>query len=556
LNITSSGSSANEFDLSFGDDSVSKINVSGSTAVAIRADSADISGVSVTGAAGSNVTLKIDVDAGNPNAANYSGVTIALRDSDLTTGDAGTVSSLKDGSKVVLLNDFNATTFDVQGATYTALAASVDLTLDNAKAATDVDVANFTLQNTKALSVHTLGYSTSTSETAVNSLGDVVGDFTTITIDGDTSLSATLKVEAVESSAGSTGARAVVASAAGMTGGFVSLTAGASSYVSYTLTGSAGDDTLGAAATATLGVTLNGGAGDDTLTGALGNDVISGGDGNDTINISAGTDKVTGGAGDDTYAVANVGSDATYQVNTVTLPTQDWENATLKVTIDGLDYSVTGDATDDSAAEIATLFDATFSTILDTRGVTVVANTAGKLTFTAKASTASATKYSFTIAMQDTFNTNYPDQDDNGTAAATDLKKTVTGIAAGDVNTTITDFADTDIIDASGIMTPTSVDLAVGLDEIIATSNVILLTGSSYATVALAEQAIVDTTDAGNINGLVVFLNSTTGKAQMFYDADLGADGDLTSTAVLFTFDNITTLTGISTIITEDSIAL
>jgi RTX calcium-binding nonapeptide repeat (4 copies) len=554
LNITSAGTAANEFDLSFGDDSVSKINVSGSTAVAIRAASADISSVTVTGATGSNVTLKIDVDAGNPNASNYSGVTIALRDSVLTTADAGSVSSLKDGSKVVFLNDFAATTFDVQGATYSALAASIDLTLDNAKAATDVDVANFELQNVKALTVHSLGYNTSSSETAVNSLGDVVGDFTTITIDGDTSLSATLKVDAVQSASGSTGARAVVATAAGMTDGFVSLTAGSSTYVTYTLTGSSGDDTLVANA---LGNTLNGGEGNDTLTGGNGNDVISGGDGDDTINISYGsTDKVTGGNGDDTFVVSNTSADAVEQISTVTLAAGDWEDETLTVTVDGVNYSVTGGVLA-TATDVATLFALTWSTALTARKITVADEGDGELSFTAINDGSDTAKVTFSIGMQDTFGTNYADQNNDGTAEAGDLKKTTnTGVAAKDVNTTITDFADTDVIDASGIMTPTSVDLAVGLDEITATSNVILLTGSSYASVALAEAAIVDTGEADTINGLVVFLNSTTGKAQMFYDADLAADDDLTSSDVLFTFDNITTLTGISTIITEDSIAL
>ena len=91
------------------------------------------------------------------------------------------------------------------------------------------------------------------------------------------------------------------------------------------------------------------------------------------------------------------------------------------------------------------------------------------------------------------------------------------GITARDVNTAIADFSSVDLIDASSLVTSIVVD---------------------YAVIAAG---------AGNIDGIVLFLNSSIGKVQMFYDADLDSDNALADTAAtVITFDNITSLVGVA----------
>jgi len=76
--------------------------------------------------------------------------------------------------------------------------------------------------------------------------------------------------------------------------------------------------------------------------------------------------------------------------------------------------------------------------------------------------------------------------------------------------------------------------------------QVIVLTGASYADQEAAEDAVVAVSLSAT-EAFVVYHDSTTGYATMFYDADLSDDGDLTSAAIAATFTNITTLAGIAT---------
>ena len=563
LNITSAGTAANELALVSATDLVGKINLSGATALTVRATEALVSGVVVTGAAGSNATLNVNRDETSStvslNAANFSGVKLALSDSTAGSDDAD-VASLKDGSTVVLLNDFVDSSLDIQGALYTALANSVTVTLDNSKDATDVDVSSLAVQNVKALTINSNGFANAT--TAVNSIGTVSGDFSTITINGDTPFTSSFTIDGVQSAAGSTGARAVTVTAAGMTGdAFVELTANGSSstYATFTLTGTANDDTLTANA---LGSTLNGGAGNDILTGGNGNDVINGGDGDDEINVTFGTDKLTGGAGDDTYVIGDATADAVAQVSTFIVGDDDGEDGddmlgvVLTVTVAGVEYSVTGAEGDDDA-DLAAAFVAAHAVLIETNtdvagasaedGIEVTA-TGALLTFTGRDSGAS-----FTLSARDTLGTGYTDKDNNSATSAVsnnDLKTITAGSASKVLATSIVDFSSDDIIQTS-LAGALNIDTADGLDaDNIGTANFVLMTDATYATVALADAAL-ESGDADG-EGYFVFINSTTGKAQLYYDADLG-DNEATVTLIA-TFDNITSLTGISTTFSDTSI--
>jgi hypothetical protein len=559
LNIASTGTAANELALVSATDLVGKINLSGATALTVRASEALVSGVVVTGAPGSKATLNVDRDGTatdvSLNAANFSGVSLALSDSTAGSDDAD-VSSLKDGSTVVLLNDFVNSSIDVQGALYSALASAVTVMLDNSKDATDVDVGTLNIENVKALTINSNGFATAT--TAVNSITTIDGDFTTITINGDTPFTSSFSIDAVQTATAETGARAVVVSAAGMTGkAFVELTANGSStsYATFTLTGTANDDTLTANA---LGSTLNGGAGDDVLNGAAGNDVISGGDGDDEIHVTFGTDKLTGGAGDDTFVVGDATATAVRQISTMEVGTggaDDWDLQSLTITINGLAYTISGgvDGTaDTTGTQLAHAFVTAYATAIDnnTKGTSshgvIVTDASGVLTFTGKTSGSS-----FTIAATDTFGTLYTNKDADATSGESgDLQNTQTGALAKVLATSIIDFSADDIIQTS-LAGALNIDTADGLDaDNIATANLVLMTDATYATVALADQALEDSTADGA--GYFVFINSTTGKAQLYYDSDLG---DHAGTATLIaTFDNITSLTGISTTFSDTSI--
>jgi hypothetical protein len=87
--------------------------------------------------------------------------------------------------------------------------------------------------------------------------------------------------------------------------------------------------------------------------------------------------------------------------------------------------------------------------------------------------------------------------------------------------------------------------------------GLIVLTGASYASNALAEDAYTTAgSTASTTSVVVVYLNSATGKAVAFLDADIDTDGTTADTATFFTFDNITTLTGLATVMSTDSFVI
>ena len=556
LNLTSTGATANDFDLSFDSgDSAAAINIKGDQSVQIRAISAALSGATIDATANTGtVTLRVDRDGltmAATNAANWTGVdNVVLVESTAGT-DFGVVAALPDASKVTFGSTFNASvtstnfnSLSVQGATYTALKNSVTVELDNvAVIPAGITLGKLDAQNIKALNLISSGHAASTSTTGANVINDLTGDFTTITITGDTSLDLDLNIDDTQTAATST-ARTVVVNAAGMTGdAFVTLTADANTKVGYTITGTANDDSITLNATAG---TATGGAGDDTLTGGDGNDTISGGEGDDTINISYGTDGISGGAGDDTFVVGLTSVAATKHkiVFGAQTPTLVAANDDFILTVNGTTFKldVGGDA--DTEADVYGDFVAAYASTLLGLGVVATASgttTAGILTL--EAATA-GTSYAFTASAMIS---------DAGVKVAVDAV-TASGVTAAnlkDVNVVASDFEATDIINLSAILTSAGAyheGLASGAA---AGDSIIVLTGASYAS-ADAAQAAIDIATTGD-DGIIVFLNSTLGKAQMILDVDTDDITDGASANVLFTFDNITTLTGLATVISEES---
>jgi hypothetical protein len=554
LNLASTGSTANDFALAFDSgDSVSKIAITGDQSVQIRAATADLTGTTIDATANTaTVTLRVERNGDTTtatNAANWTGVDdIVLTDSDAAT-DAAVVSALASGAKVTLGTSFagnSALTF--QGATYTALKDSVSVVLDNVAATpAGVNITKLDVQNVKTLNLSSAGHAASTSTTGANVLDNLVGDFTTITITGDTSLEADLNIDATET-ATSTSARTVVVNASGMTGtAFVNFSdIAANSKVGYSITGTANKDTVTLNNTAG---TVNGGAGNDVITGGDGNDSVNGGDGDDLINISYGTDVITGGAGNDTIDVDLTTGSATAQVSTllnlnttVTLATSD----RIVVVIDGVTYTETyaTGATNTIAAFVTN----NAARILDAHGVTVASiDTDTDLRFTGKAD---GTSFSISSKIWDNSASAYVTQTATPSTSPVVVK---------DVSTTVTDFAVGDVLNTEGLTGLATGGYYEGASAGMTASTAygaVVLTGASYASVAEASTAI-NVTSSATAAAVVFFLNSTLGKVQAYYDDDLGTDAvSGGNDSVLFTFDNITTLTGLASVFSADSIII
>ena len=539
LNIESAGTAANAFTLDASTNTVlSKVVMTGAADVTMSVAAADVTGINIdaTGATASSQSLEIDHNGRTTTATNVAEFTgfenFIVKDSasPSTTGDSASLNGLKSGQKITVADDMAATVFTVHAATGSS--DSLSVVLDNETAATDLDVASIDVQNVESLTITSSGYSSSVSTTAENLVDSLTGDATTITVNGDTSLDLDLAIDAPTS-----GSRSVSVDASGNTA-FVNIEAAANSKVSYSITGTAGKDTLALNAT---GGTLTGGAGNDTLTGGTGKDTISGGAGDDHIDTSLNVDTITTGAGKDTIDVDSVGAGAVAQVSTsadvdgglTTVAAED----DLIVTLNGQTYKqdilTDGDTADDIAAD----FVATHaSSILSTHGVTVVrtgTDAAAVLTFTGKADGTA-----FTVGVQ---------LSDGGTLADVAVTATTAPVTAaeGDLSSTITDFSTTDIIDTVGLgalgtggyYEGAAGSMVAGTDY-----GVIVLTGASYATQLLSEDAVAARSTSAT-DAVVIYMNSTTGKAAAYFDANIATDGSLGASAQMFEFDNINSLT-------------
>jgi hypothetical protein len=554
LNVTSSGAAANTFSVDASTNvTLSTVNFLGAADATVRVTAADVTGLTLVGGAATGaVNLRVDTNSTSAalNASNMSGIDNFLMADSTVGAENASISLMADGQKVTMVDDFAAenTTFTVTGASYAAPAASITMAFDNETANTDVDMQKIDAQNIATLNIESNGFaSSSTAATAFNLIDDLTGDATKIVITGDTSLDLDANIDAVQTAGTATTARGVTIDASGMTStASLDFAAAANSKVSYTVTGTANGDTMVANAS---GSTLTGGAGVDTLTGGLLVDTLNGGAGKDTMVVTSGADSLTGGSEADTYDVnIQLNAAVAHKVTTGDVDgglTTVAANDDLIVKLDGavykLDVATNGDTADDIAADFVTAFG---SSILAAHGVTVTreanAATSG-LVFTGKADGTT-----FTVDSN---------LSDAGTIVAVTETTNATGTKAGDVASTITDFAVGDIMDTVGLGslgTGGYYEGAAGAMVAGTAYGMVVLTGASYATWELAETAVAARSTSTS-EGAVIFLNSTSGKAELHYEADLGANDTTAAADLMFTFSNVSNLTDLAATMSVDS---
>jgi len=554
LNIASTGAAQNTYTLDAGlNVTLSTVNLTGDAAQTVRVSADDISGITVVAtAATADVNVRINREGKGTTGTNvvgFSGVdNVIIADDAATPAAALVLTGVASAQKITLADDMaSSSVITVVGTSVGVNAASLTIVLDNDTAERDLDIAGtLTIDNVTALNLQSSGFVTSATDGTSENALTLDGDFSTITITGDTSVDLTLDIDP----AGSTEltARAVTVTAADMTGtarADIAATS-AETTVTFNITGTANDDTLTAN---NSGNTLTGAAGNDTLTGGSRNDVISGGDGNDTVFASAGTDTVTLGAGVDTITFGEADVAAVAQVNTITITdgttgNNIWAAGDLiTVTINSIAavYEVTptdvagveaasgiGDVDDDAIAiSIARFINNTF-------GATVTAAVVDDTLDNTLTVTADSAGTSFTIAVTDS----------DGTATAT-VADTTTNVAAVSVDTRVSDFTsgtggDVITFDLSEMNGVALIDnLVDGAGDIADTDDVVLLDFTNDA--ALGATDVADTvnivkvayTTAINssdnmLAGLDITLNantkgtSTDGLLVIFYDADDG----------------------------------
>jgi hypothetical protein len=570
VNVTSSGAADNTYNLDASTNAtLSTVNFLGSADATARVAAGDVTGLTLdgTGATGS-VSLRIDTNGTSAavNATNFSGIDNFIMADSTVGSDNASIASLFSGAKITMADDFNGedTTLTVKGATYSAPAASLSIVLDNETANTDVDMQKIDAQNVSALNIESAGFvSSSTAATAVNLINDLTGDASTITITGDTSLNLDANIDAVQT-ASTTTARAVTVDASAMSGtAFMDFAATANAKVSYTVTGTANNDTLVVNAS---GSTVSGGGGNDTITGGDGVDTIDGGAGKDHIDVSYGADVVTLGAGVDTVDIDVTDIAAVTEKQTITfVRTVDGLNAdtVLASSVNGEVITFTYDT--DVATSATKLADA-YEVAL--KGSTGYAN--GDFTYTQAAGVLTLV---FDNNIGDVADIKFWESgvDDVADATRTYLEKDTTtttdqvsvttadvanftGSLAKDVDVDFTDFSSEDVLDVAGVASlgANYFEGAVA-DAADAANGVAVITDASYATAALAEDAIAaggtDTADS-----VVIYLNSTSGNAEMMYVANLGTDE--ATEEVLGVFENITTLADIAATFSTDSFTI
>jgi hypothetical protein len=377
-------------------------------------------------------------------------------------------------------------------------------------------------------------------------------------LEGDLNIDATYGASA-------TTARTVVVNASGMTGeAFVNFSDIAdSTKVSYNVTGTAKSDTISFSGSSVAN-TVEGGTGNDVLTGGDGNDSMSGGDGNDTINISYGTDNVTGGAGNDVFDIDVTAGGVTrqdYKFLPGTTGTQSGTVDTLAVTINGLSYNYNPGDNTTTADAYASAWVAAHAPALAALGITASVVAAGSTTADDAIRLQGKTDgTAFTLSAVDVTGTT------NATAAIT-ITKTAEAVAAKALKTTFTDFTATssnsDTFNVNGLASDL-VDSGFYKGAIASISStttttgvaVIVETGTSYVNAEAAGDAIA--AEFGTITGddaaIVIFLNSTTGVAEMYMDADIEQTG--TDLIFMGSFSNITTLAGIASAFSSSTFTL
>jgi hypothetical protein len=346
-----------------------------------------------------------------------------------------------------------------------------------------------------------------------------------------------------------TTARTVVVDASGMTStARLELDTDSNSYVTYTVTGTDNNDTIVA------GGTLNGGSGNDSLTGLTTTaDTIDGGAGTDTVVITGGADTVTLGAGNDTIDLNVTDVAVVAGTDTITIANVWAAGDTVAITIAGTSatYSVsTADVAGEAADDLVAIEDSLVNFVNQTfTGVTAANGENATLVLTYDTDVDATVVSSLTATTAG-----------NGTGS---LAETVGGTDAVAVATEITDFAAGDKIDVAAFIGGEATDIGTAVsyfegdhDDIDAgtsgANNVLVLTDTSYSAATAAEADYDTEMAAANTDLIFVYLNSTTGIAEMVYDNDIkGKNSDDLET--LMTFSNITTLTDLGAAFSDAS---
>ena len=571
LNIQSNGDAANTMTLALtnaegatGATNVATIAVTGSAALTLAGAHAVFSGNTLTAADTGALTLRVDRNGATTTATNLTNATgveaYTFRDS-TATGDVLYATGIISGTTITIQDDFDTGSEIVVTGSTSATTDSLTINLDNrATTATDVDLGAVTIDNVETLTINSVEAG-STTATEQNSITTFNADaLTSLTVLGAANLEITMAAEdqgVTVNAAAFTGeltysAAAITKSTAVLnnviTGGSGNDTLTGATTEANTISGGAGDDTIAITdSSSNVAVNLSGGDGDDTITGGRGNDTVDGGAGDDTINLTAGTETVTGSTGDDTFVVQSIDVTAVAQTATITPVSTDavyLAGEAITVTIDSVArvYALTAadaggnESTDDIlliSASLVNFINANFSQVTAT-------NVAATGVITLTAGTA-GTPFELTVT-------------DNSADAQSDYTEAAgtANTAAYVMQTTLSDFAAGDVLDLDGIMTEATLEYQEGTFAANSTANVVVITGAAYETVAAAE----DLLENGNVNdqdgeAVVIFLNSTLGYAQAFYDTALQTDGNLTASIINFT--GITTLTQLAAAFSTDS---
>jgi hypothetical protein len=564
LNIASSGAAANAMTLTVENtETIGKVVATGSADLTVRVAEALVDGVTIDGSASTGeVNLSFDTDSDiTTNAANWTGVDNVIYRDDDATAQAATLNSVVSGQNIEIANSVAVLTVTAQGATYAALANAGSLQLNGTSTTAGVTVATYNAQNMKTLNLASEGLASSTATTAPNTISNLDGDFTSIVITGDTSLTITdLDIEAVQTATTATTARAVTVDASAMTGNaFASITASADAKVSYSITGTGKNDTLVAN---NSGSTLNGGEGVDTLTGGNGVDTASGGLGNDHIDASYGADVLTGGGGNDTYDIDAAAVAATAEVTDLrvtitgtpatagTLVIKLHTGETMQVAVDGSATTAEVEAAMTAALKLTDATQAGLLSATDGTGEAV-------LTFS---STLGAIADATVMA-----------QGVDGTFAASAIvgtatnKVTVTvaeataGVTARDMATTITDFNVGDVLDVVGLSLTADGGYYEGdASAMVAATEyqVIVMTDTSHtSSVTAADEIDARYSGTDTDSQLFVYLDSTKGHAVMALDSNINVDTAATLNEIV-EFTSLTNLTDVAAAFSADSFTL
>jgi S-layer protein len=564
LNIQSNGDAANTMTLALTDaegatgaTNVATIAVTGSAALTLAGAHAVFSGNTLTAADTGALTLRVDRNGATTTATNLTNATgveaYKFRDS-TATGDVLYATGIISGTTITIEDDFDTGSEIVVTGSTAATTDSLTINLDNrATTATDVDLGAVTIDNVETLTINSVeaGSTTAISENSITTLN--ADALTSLTIAGAADLAITMAAEdqgVTVSAAAFTGdltysAAAITKSTAVLnnviTGGSGNDTLTGATTEANTISGGAGDDTIAITdSSSNVAVNLSGGDGDDTITGGRGNDTVDGGAGDDTINLTTGTETVTGSDGDDTFVVVSNDVAAVAQIGTVLFAGVMASGDTIAVTIDSVTrtYTLTAaDVSGEAAADLLAVAQQVANFVA--ANFTQVTASAATATTTITAATAGT---AFTLGV---VSTTAGTGDDTTTEAAT------ANTAAYVMQTTLPDFAAGDVLDLDTPMTEATLSYFEGAAADITNENVVVLTGASYADVETAEDAVVAGESTADQEAYYIFLNSTLGYAQVFYDLDSDTDDALTASIINLT--GITTLAQLAAVFSADS---